>query len=142
MTMMAEGAASNMKFGIVISRELDSHNELFLMPLVERLSQLGCTAQNIIVKRVPTTHDVLMATLFLAEYTDCDGVIILAPKQSIMEHLPLMNGIVQIQTQWNMVVEIGGIECADNIVEMITLQNDMELEAPEMLRQRGAGSIS
>ena len=53
-----------------------------------------------------------------------------------------MNGIVQIQTQWNMVVEIGGIECADNIVEMITLQNDMELEAPEMLRQRGAGSIS
>ena len=136
MTMMAEGTASNMKFGIVISREMDSHNELFLMPLVERLSQLGCTAQNIIVKRVPTTHDVLMATLFLAEYTDCDGVIILAPKQSIMEHLPLMNGIVQIQTQWNMVVEYGDETCAKDIVKMIELQNDMERSAPESCLQR------
>ena len=42
-----------------------------------------------------------------------------------------MNGIVQIQIQWNMVVVIGGIETATNIVEMIVLQNEMELEAPE-----------
>jgi hypothetical protein len=42
-----------------------------------------------------------------------------------------MNGIVQIQIQWNMVVEIGGVECAENIVDMIVLQNEMEMEAPE-----------
>jgi hypothetical protein len=40
-----------------------------------------------------------------------------------------MNGIVQLQIQWNMVVEIGGVECAENIVDMIVLQNEMEDEA-------------
>lgn len=140
--MMVEGAASNMKFGVVISREFEEFNDINLRPLVERLSQLGCMAHNIVVKSVPTTHDLLMATLFMAEYTDVDGVIILAPHNRVMGTLSLMNGIVQVQTQWNMVVEIGGVECADNIVEMITLQNDMELEAPELTRQRGNGNFS
>ena len=135
--MMVEGAASNMKFGVVLAREFEEYNDLYLMPLVERLSQLGCLAQNIVVKAVPTAHDLLMATMFMAEYTDVDGVIILAPQNRVMGTLSLMNGIVQVQTQWNMVVEIGGVECADNIVEMINLQNDMELDAPELTRQRG-----
>lgn len=134
---MVEGAASNMKFGVVVAREFEEYNDLYLMPLVERLSQLGCLAQNIVVKPVPTAHDLLMATMFMAEYTDVDGVIILAPQNRVMGTLSLMNGIVQVQIQWNMVVEIGGVECADNIVEMITLQNDMELDAPELSRQRG-----
>jgi hypothetical protein len=50
-----------------------------------------------------------------------------------MGMLSLMNGIVQIQLQWNMVVTIGGRETAANIVEMIAMQNDMELNAPENL---------
>jgi hypothetical protein len=49
-----------------------------------------------------------------------------------------MNGIVTIQVQWNMVVEIGGAECAENIVEMITLQNDMEENASVANKSRRA----
>lgn len=74
-------------------------------------------------------HDLLMGTEFFAEYTDVDGVIILAPNNRVMSNLALMNGIVTIQVQWNMVVEIGGAECAEHIVDMISLQNEMESNA-------------
>jgi hypothetical protein len=67
-----------------------------------------------------------------------DGVIILAPSNRIQGNLALMNGIVTIQVQWNMVVEIGGAECAENIVEMITLQNDMEENASVANKSRRA----
>ena len=120
-----------MKFGVVVVREFEEYNAENLMPLVDSLQMLGCTDDNIVVKFVPTAHDVVIATQFMAEYTDVDGVIILAPENRVMGMLSLMNGVVQIQIQWNMVVAIGGRETASNIVEMIAMQNDMELNAPE-----------
>lgn len=123
--------AVNMKFGVVVVHEFEEYNEQNLMPLVDSLQMLGCEAENIVVKVVPTAHDVVIATQFMAEYTDVDGVIILAPQNRIMGTLSVMNGIVQLQIQWNMVVEIGGVECAEHIVNMIVLQNEMEMEAPE-----------
>ena len=128
---MISQVASNMKFGVVVVREFEEYNAQNLMPLVESLQMLGCTDENIVVKFVPTAHDVVIATQFMAQYTDVDGVIILAPQNRIMGTLSIMNGIVQLQIQWNMVVEIGGMECAENIVDMIVLQNEMEMEAPE-----------
>ena len=128
---MVSDVASNMKFGIIVAREFEEFNLENLAPTVESLQMLGCAPDNIVVKSVPTAHDMVIATQFMAEYTDVDGVIILAPRNRIMGTLSAMNGIVQIQIQWNMVVEIGGIETATNIVEMIVLQNEMELEAPE-----------
>ena len=125
-----------MKFGVVVVREFEEYNTENLMPLVDSLQMLGCTDDNIVVKFVPTAHDVVIATQFMAEYTDVDGVIILAPQNRIMGTLSVMNGIVQIQIHWNMVVEIGGVECASNIVDMIVLQNEMEMEAPENRNQR------
>ena len=125
-----------MKFGVVVVREFEEYNAENLMPLVDSLQMLGCTDDNIVVKFVPTAHDVVIATQFMAEYTDVDGVIILAPQNRIMGTLSVMNGIVQIQIHWNMVVEIGGVECASNIVDMIVLQNEMEMEAPENRIQR------
>ena len=80
----------------------------------------------------------LMGTEFFAEYTDVDGVIILAPSNRINGNLALMNGIVTIQVQWNMVVEIGGAECAEHIVEMIELQNEMEENASVVNKNRRA----
>ena len=100
--------AVNMKFGVVVVHEFEEYNEQNLMPLVDSLQMLGCEAENIVVKVVPTAHDVVIATQFMAEYTDVDGVIILAPQNRIMGTLSVMNGIVQLQIQWNMVVEIGG----------------------------------
>jgi hypothetical protein len=32
-----------------------------------------------------------------------------------------------------MVVEIGGAECAENVVEMVAMQSEMEMEAPDMV---------
>ena len=125
-----------MKFGVVVVREFEEYNAENLMPLVDSLQMLGRTDDNIVVKFVPTAHDVVIATQFMAEYTDVDGVIILAPQNRIMGTLSVMNGIVQIQIHWNMVVEIGGVECASNIVDMIVLQNEMEMEAPENRNQR------
>ena len=133
---MMSQVAVNMKFGVVVVHEFEEYNEQNLMPLVDSLQMLGCEAENIVVKVVPTAHDVVIATQFMAEYTDVDGVIILAPQNRIMGTLSVMNGIVQIQIHWNMVVEIGGVECASNIVDMIVLQNEMEMEAPENRIQR------
>ena len=133
---MMSQVAVNMKFGVVVVHEFEEYNEQNLMPLVDSLQMLGCEAENIVVKVVPTAHDVVIATQFMAEYTDVDGVIILAPQNRIMGTLSVMNGIVQIQIHWNMVVEIGGVECASNIVDMIVLQNEMEMEAPENRNQR------
>ena len=116
-----------MKFGVIAIHECSDFMATNLEAVVEALRAQGCLEENIVVKYVPTLHDSVVATQFMAQYTDVDGVIIVAPKQQLMETLPLMNGIIQIQVQWSMVVEIGGAECAKNIVSMISLQNEMEL---------------
>ncbi len=117
----------DMKFGVIAVNECVDFMASNLEAVVEALKNQGCLEENIVVKYVPTLHDSVVATQFMAQYTDVDGVIIVAPKAQLMETLPLMNGIIQIQVQWSMVVEIGGAECAKNIVSMISLQNEMEL---------------
>ena len=126
---MSNLPAQNMRFGVLISREFREYTDANLPALIDELTRLGCSPHNIVLRDMPTTHDLLMGTEFFAEYTDVDGVIILAPNNRIMANLALMNGIVTIQVQWNMVVEIGGAECAEHIVDMITLQNEMESNA-------------
>lgn len=120
-----------MKFGVIAVDEFSEFVSENLATLSSLLQNLGCSSENIVVKHVPTLHDSVVATHFMAQYTDVDGVIILAPKKQFVETLPLMNGIIQIQLQWTMVVEIGGYECAENIVSMISMQNQMEIEASE-----------
>ena len=130
--------ARSMRFGVLVTREFAEYTDANLPILIEELTRLGCLAHNIVIKEMPTMHSLLMGTEFFAEYTDVDGVIILAPSNRIQGNLALMNGIVTIQVQWNMVVEIGGAECAENIVEMITLQNDMEENASVANKSRRA----
>lgn len=117
----------DMKFGVIAVSECTDFLATNLEAVVEALRKQGCSEENILLKYVPTLHDSVVATQFMAQYTDVDGVIIVAPKAQLVETLPLMNGIIQIQVQWAMVVEIGGAECAKNIVSMISLQNEMEL---------------
>lgn len=119
----------DMKFGVIVVSECADFLANNLEAVVEALRVQGCLEENILLKYVPTLHDSVVATQFMAQYTDVDGVIIVAPKQQLMENIPLMNGIVQIQVQWTMVVEIGGAECAKNIVSMISLQNELELSS-------------
>lgn len=117
----------DMKFGVIAVNECPDFLANNLEAVVEALRAQGCLEENIVLKYVPTLHDSVVATQFMAQYTDVDGVIIVAPKAQLMETLPLMNGIIQIQVQWTMVVEIGGAECAKNIVTMISMQNELEL---------------
>ena len=117
----------DMKFGVIAVNECSDFLATNLEAVVEALRAQGCLEENIVLKYVPTLHDSVVATQFMAQYTDVDGVIIVAPKAQLMETLPLMNGIIQIQVQWTMVVEIGGAECAKNIVTMISMQNELEL---------------
>ena len=126
---MSNLPARNMKFGVLVVREFLEYTDANLPALVDALTRRGCLSHNIVLKEMPTMHDLLMGTEFFAEYTDVDGVIILAPNNRVMSNLALMNGIVTIQVQWNMVVEIGGAECAEHIVDMISLQNEMESNA-------------
>ena len=72
---------------------------------------------------------------FYAQYTDVDGVVVLAPENRVMGVLSLMNGIVHVQTHWNMVVSIGGAERAEDVVTMLSIQNEMEAEAVEIVSQ-------
>lgn len=124
-------SAANMKFGVIIVRGFEEFIDNNLMPLIDRLVVLGCQPENVLVRTVPTLHDVAITTQFFAQYTDVDGVVILAPENRVMGTLSLMNGIMQIQINWNMVVSIGGAERADDIVEMIAMQTEMEMEAPD-----------
>ena len=117
----------DMKFGVIAVSECSDFLATNLEAVIEALRAQGCLEENIVLKYVPTLHDSVVATQFMAQYTDVDGVIVVAPKAQLMETLPLMNGIIQIQVQWSMVVEIGGAECAKNIVSMISLHNEMEL---------------
>lgn len=120
-----------MKFGVVVVREFEEFVDTHLIAVMNELTGMGCAPQNLLVRTVPKLHDVIIATQFFAEYTDVDGVIILAPENRVMGMLSLMNGIVQIQLHWNMVVTIGGSETAANIVEMVAMQCDMEMNAPD-----------
>ena len=127
MKTTSSGNSVDMKFGVIAVSECSNFVATNLEAVVAALRAQGCLEENIVLKYVPTLHDSVVATQFMAQYTDVDGVIIVAPKEQLMQTLPLMNGIIQIQVQWSMVVEIGGAECADYIVSMISLQNEMEL---------------
>ena len=132
--------ASNMKFGVLVVREFEEFVMLELPALIDSLANAGCMPQNIEVREVATTSDVVMATHFFAEYTDVDGVVILAPENRLMSSIPVMNGIVQLQVQWNMVIVAGDSKRAMHAVELVTMQNEMEVEAAE--RGQGQRGIS
>ena len=139
---MTEMPAIDMKFGIIVATEYAEYNAMCLETLEATLLKLGCLPQNIVVREVPTKHDVVITASFFAEYTDVDGVIILAPEGTLADDATYMTAILACQLQWNMVVEVGGIECAYNIVEMILLQNEMEDNAPQEARVRIKTSFS
>lgn len=120
--------ATNMRIGVIVVRDFKEHTDEHLMPLIDNLLAMGCHQQNIVVRTIPSIFDVVIATQFFAEYTDVDGVVILAPENKIMGTLSVMNGIVQIQVQWNMVVTVGGASRAEDIVQMVEMQNEMEEE--------------
>lgn len=132
-------SAANMKFGVVVVGEFYDFSQLHLMPLIEELVQMGCPEQNIVVRNAPSIFDVVITSQFFAEYTDVDAVVILMPENRMINALPIMNGIIQLQMQWNMVVTVGGSERAAQLVEMVNMQYEMVSTAADNTAE---GSIS
>lgn len=119
----------SIKLGVVVVREFGEFVDANLDPLCDTLLNLGCLEQNIIIKEVPSLMDVTLCGDFFARYTDVDGVIVVAPYQSLVGVPPIMYGVMQLQLQWSMVVSVGGVERANDFIDMVLLQNEMAGES-------------
>lgn len=130
-----EKEASGLKVGVILVQEFEEFAAAHCAKLLNDLTERGCQTQNIVMRPVPTIHDTVLATHFFAEYTDVDGVMIIAPENQMNSMISVMNGIYQLQIQWNMVVTIGSSDKLDALLEMIMLQSEMEMNAPKNVQR-------
>lgn len=121
----------NLKIGIVIVDEQAALAHRNLAATVESLKALGCAEQNVLVRHAPRLFNVVMTTQFFAEYTDVDAVVILAENDSSPEYATMLYGVTKLQIVWNMPVAVGDCRVASEVVDMVSMQNEMEAAAPE-----------
>lgn len=121
----------NLKIGIVIVDEQAALAHRNLAAAVESLKALGCAEQNVLVRHAPRLFNVVMTTQFFAEYTDVDAVVILAENDSSPEYATMLYGVTKLQIAWNMPVAVGDCRVASEVVDMVSMQNEMEAAAPE-----------
>lgn len=121
---------AHVKVGVIVVREYESFAMENLQPFIQRLKDLGCSAQQIYVREVSKLHDSIIMIQYMAHYTDADSIIILAPEERVLNTPALMDGIVQQQLQWNMYVTMGGQERAEDMQYMFATMREMEAAAP------------
>ncbi len=122
-------AASEIRIGVVVAG--DSVMDDVILNHLTKFA--GVSAANISIKHVPNDSQVVMGVLFFAEYTDVDGVVIIANSVSPDWLLCMQKALYDIQIQWNMPIEIGGgygVAAAESVVRMVQLQYDMAGELP------------
>ncbi len=122
---------SDIRLGVVIAQNGNRYVYNTAAEVYAPLLGRGCSEANLQMKVVPGDFDVVLGTLFFAEYTDVDGVIVVCEK-----HDPaIASALLDLQIQWNMPVEYryGGSNDGNgyNIVEMIRLQSEMADDVPE-----------
>jgi 6,7-dimethyl-8-ribityllumazine synthase len=124
-------SASEIRIGVVVSRNdyrriMDIAPEIYA-PLLRR----GCRESNITLKYVPSDFHLALGTLFFAEYTDVDGVIVVGEEFDTN----IAKSLHELQIQWNMPIEYryNGSKTGDDcgLVDMIQLQSEMAGELPE-----------
>ena len=120
-----------LKIGVVIVDEYSTFAHNYLTATIESLRAVGCSEQNILLRHAPRVYNATMVTQFFAEYTDVDGVIILAQSNPSPEYRAMLNAVSKLQIAWNMPVCVGDCTAASEAVEMVSVQNQMEAEAPE-----------
>lgn len=99
---------------------------------IESLKALGCSEQNILVRHAPRVTNVTILVQFFAEYTDVDAVIVLSETDlTSHEYEAMLYGINKLQIMWNMPVVIGDCTVAEDAINMVKIQNEMEAAAPE-----------
>lgn len=123
---------SNFKIGIIA---VDEHTSLVrrnMTATIESLKALGCSEQNILVRHAPRVTNVTILVQFFAEYTDVDAVIVLSETDLVChEYEAMLYGINKLQIMWNMPVVIGDCTVAEDAINMVKIQNEMEAAAPE-----------
>ncbi len=121
--------AADIRIGVVIAG--DSIIDEVVINHFVKLA--GLNPSNISIKHVPNDLQVVMGVLFFAEYTDVDGVVVIANNAGPDWLLCMQKSLYDLQIQWNMPIEIGGAygaAAAESVVKMVQLQYDMAGELP------------
>ena len=102
-----------------------------LSATTESLKALGCAESDIKIISSPTVLNVPLTTQFFAEYTEVDAVIVLVEPSQSREYETMLYGITRLQMTWNMPVLVGDCTAAEQAVEMVRTQSEMEAAAPD-----------
>lgn len=121
----------NLKIGIIIVKEQMAFAQRHLAATTESLKALGCTEQNIQIRNTTQIFGVPLTAQFFAEYTDVDAVIVLAEVEQNKAYEAMLYGLTRLQLTWNMPILVGDCTIAEQIVEMVQTQNEMEAAAPD-----------
>jgi 6,7-dimethyl-8-ribityllumazine synthase len=146
-------SAKKMKFGIVVSDWNSEITHELLKGAYETLTKHGAKEDNILVKHVPGSFELILGAQFMAEYADLDGVICLGcviqgetphfnyvcqgVTQGIAElnmnyNIPFIFGLLTTNTLEQAKDRAGGkhgnkgVEGAVTVIKMAALQRDME----------------
>jgi 6,7-dimethyl-8-ribityllumazine synthase len=146
-------SGKKMKFGIVVSDWNDGVTHKLLKGAYTTLQEHGVKDDNILVKHVPGSFELILGGQFMAEYADLDGVICLGcviqgetphftyvcqgVTQGIAElnmnyNIPFIFGLLTTNTLEQAQDRAGGkhgnkgVEAAITAIKMAALQKDME----------------
>ena len=120
-----------LKIGVIIVDEQTTFAQRNLTATIESLKAIGCSEQNILMRHAPRIFGVALTTQFFAEYTDVDAVVVLTQREESAEYAAMLYGVSKLQILWNMPVVIGDCTVAEDAINMVTIQNEMEAAAPE-----------
>ena len=120
-----------LRIGIVMVKEQMSFAQRHLSATTESLKALGCAESDIKIRSSPTVLNVPLTTQFFAEYTEVDAVIVLVEPSQSREYETMLYGITRLQMTWNMPVLVGDCTAAEQAVEMVRTQSEMEAAAPD-----------
>lgn len=112
-------------------KEQMSFAQRHLSATTESLKALGCAESDIKIISSPTVLNVPLTTQFFAEYTEVDAVIVLVEPSQSREYETMLYGITRLQMTWNMPVLVGDCTAAEQAVEMVRMQSEMEAAAPD-----------
>lgn len=112
-------------------KEQMSFAQRHLSATTESLKALGCAESDIKIISSPTVLNVPLTTQFFAEYTEVDAVIVLVEPSQSREYETMLYGITRLQMTWNMPVLVGDCTAAEQAVEMVRTQSEMEATAPD-----------
>ena len=145
--------ASSMRIGIVVSQWNHDITSKLFEGAEKTLSDFGCRAENIMIRNVPGSYELIAGAMFLAEYEDVDAVICLGCViqgetrhfeficQSVAQGLmdltikygrPFIFGVLTTDNHSQAVDRAGGkhgnkgVEAAVTAIKMVSLHNEFE----------------